>query len=103
MTRMTNAHVLLLPESSRASQVTLVSPTGKFDPEVGTQVTVSELSHASLAAGVAKVAAALPPPRGNSAALMLGGHVIWGGFVSTKVTVATSLVIEPSELETTTM
>src|SRR5881628_2722490 len=95
MTRIMNAQAFVLPESSRASQVTLVKPTGKAVPEGGTQPTATELSQISLAAGEPNSTIALPPSWGNSAAIMFVGQVICGGVVSCTRTVNAQALVLP--------
>ena len=73
--------LLWLPQSSVAVQVTVVTPTGNTLPEGGTQTTVGVESHVSLTVG-ANVAVFAQAPR-----VILFGHVIDGGVVSTTVIV----------------
>ena len=86
-----NEHEAVLPEASVAVQVTVVVPTGKADPEGGTQTTVTP-GQLSDAVG-AKVTGVLFAGGQVAAAAtaMLAGQVIVGGWVSFTLTVNVQL------------
>jgi len=85
-TRTMNVALDMLPCASVARQVTRVFPTGKSDPEGGTQKTGSVTSTRSVAFGGGQVTIAPVGPVGET--VMLAG-MLWmvGGVVSTTVTV----------------
>jgi hypothetical protein len=78
----------VLPEVSVAVQVTVVVPSGKVDPDGGLQTTVAT-PQLSVATG-AKVTTA-----GHAALVMGAGQVIFGGSVSTTVTVKLHVAVLP--------
>jgi hypothetical protein len=78
-----NVQVAVLPATSVAVQVTEVVPTGRQEPDGGTQATVTP-GQLSLPVGVANVTTLHGP---LAIAKTLVGHVIVGGCVSFTVTV----------------
>ena len=85
MTLNVNEQVAEFPELSKAVQVTVVTPTGKVDPEGGVQATVMP-EQLSLAVGAGKLPVALVASAG-AVVVWLAGQVIVGGCVSFTVTV----------------
>ena len=75
-----NEAVPLLPESSVAVQVTVVVPTGKFEPEFGLQVGVTDVSTVSVA--VAAPYETFSPGDPTSGTDTFGGGVTLGSVVS---------------------
>ena len=75
----------ILPDASVAVQVTVVVPTGKPDPEAGTQTTVA-LPQLSVPVGVVYVTVAVQVPTG-ALVTMFAGHVTVGFVASLTVTV----------------
>jgi hypothetical protein len=72
-------HELRFPHASSAVQVTVVEPTGKFDPDGGRQLTVRLVSQSS----VALVVQLTGVPAGSPQAItMFDGQMITGGVVS---------------------
>src|SRR6185369_16502240 len=81
-----NWQVAWLFEVSVAVHVTVVVPTGKLDPDGGTQATVWP-GQLSLLGGVGYVTVAEPDPGGFSSVTMFAGHgPIVGGSLSLTVT-----------------
>ena len=76
----------LFGDASLAVQVTVVVPTGKLDPEAGTQFTVTTPGQLSVPVGVVYVTtlAHWPAVFGS---VMFAGHVTEGAWVSCTVTV----------------
>jgi hypothetical protein len=83
-----NEQVAVLPEASVAVQVTVVVPTGKVEPEGGTQATVTP-GQLSAAVGGGKVTTEplVAGQVGAVTATTLVGQVIEGGCVSLTVMV----------------
>ena len=88
----------MLPLASVAVQLTVVTPNGKDEPEVGEQTMPGLGSQASLAVAV-KVTIA-PPPKHS--AVILAGQVATGATVSLTDKLAVLLVVGPLSLLTTT-
>jgi hypothetical protein len=81
--------VALLLAASFAVQVTVVTPSGKVEPDGGLHTTVGTPEQLSLAVGVANVAT-LPVMAGQAGAatmVMFARQVIEGGWLSLTVTV----------------
>ena len=75
-----------LPEVSLAVQLTVVTPSGKLEPEAGVQVTVRAPSQTSVAVAE-NVAVAEPEPAGLSVTLIGPGQLTVGPWLSLTVTV----------------
>jgi hypothetical protein len=86
-------HEELLPLASVAVQVTVVVPIRKVLPDAGVQTTTGFGSQISLAE--AEKLTAAPAGLVHSTPLMLAGHVMTGGVVSTTVTVNEQLAELP--------
>ena len=80
-----NVQESLFPLASAATTVTVVSPSGKIEPETGSDVTTGALSHASVAAGNANVAVALLLE--VQTLTFASGHTMLGAVVSTTFSV----------------
>jgi hypothetical protein len=77
-------HVEVLLTASLTEQLTVVTPTGKANPEAGTQTGVCTPGQLSVTTGGAYVTTCVVPV---VAAKMFAGHVIAGACVSLTVTV----------------
>jgi len=83
--------LVALPEGSVAVQLTVLGPSGKFDPLGGLQLIVTE--QLSLAAGFGNVVTLPEQIEGSGRVLMLAGVVIVGLIRSLTVTVKVQLVV----------
>ncbi len=81
-----NVQVPVFAAASVAVHVTVVTPTGKLDPEAGTQFTVAP-GQLSDAVGVVYVTVADPEDGGDSTTVMFEGQVTVGACASFTVTV----------------
>src|SRR5437870_2446884 len=88
-----------LPPASVATQITLLVPTGKIEPEAGVQTTEGRASQVSVALA-AKVITA--PPGLVHSTVTFDGQVGMGGTESITVTMTLLLVMEPARLVTAT-
>ena len=84
--------VLLLPLLSRAVLVTVVTPRGKAKPLAGLLVRFAN-AQLSLAVTVKVTLLVLPP--GAALTARLAGQLIWGGWLSSTVTVKLQLLMLP--------
>ena len=80
----------MLPDTSLAVQVTVVSPIGNVEPEAGEHLTVGEQP---LAGGLLKATTA--PAGVTAAAVIVDGHEMVGGTWLTTVTVAVHELVAP--------
>ena len=80
----------MFPDVSVATQVTVVAPTGKVEPEGGLQTTdwTAQLSEA---VGVKLTGTLVAIGQEAVAAAFISGHVIVGGVLSVTVTVKVQL------------
>jgi len=85
-------HVFVFPLASYASQVTIVMPTAKAEPDAGVHATMGALSQASIAVALKMTIAESELVH----AIMFAGHVIIGAVVSITVNVTVSLVAVPT-------
>src|SRR5262245_33259773 len=97
---MVKVQTVELPLSSVAVQVTVLTPTGKAEPEAGTAMTGTDGSQVSVATGVMNVTIALLLEVQTE---MFAGQTNVGAVVSVTVNVASALAIEPAGLLTTTL
>jgi hypothetical protein len=84
----------VLPAGSVATHTTVVTPSGKHEPEGGVQTTVA--LQLSVAAGLVNVTVVQPPSVGATATALIGAQEITGGCVSLTVTVKVQVVVPPS-------
>jgi hypothetical protein len=92
MTVIVNEHAFVLPAASVARQTTVVTPTGKFEPEGGTQVEVTP-GQLSETLGENPTVAEFCPNGADTT--VLAGQVIVGRSVSLIVTVNVQLLLLP--------
>src|SRR3954471_23227793 len=95
-TRTVKVHWAWFPDVSVAVQMTVVAPSGKGEPEGGTQTTLAR-PQLSFAMGDGKVTTAPDPPVQNEPedTVLSAGQVIVGGSVSFTVTVCWQVVEFP--------
>jgi hypothetical protein len=89
VTVIVNGHVEVLPDESVTEYVTVVTPTGKNEPDAGAAVGVprpEQLSETT-ASGKVTIAPGVVPCTDDATVVMLGGHAIDGACVSLTVTV----------------
>ena len=80
-----NVHVPVFAAASVAVHVTVVTPTGKDEPDAGRQLTVAP-GQLSDAVGTVYVTVAEPEDGGDSTTVMFAGQVTVGACVSLTVT-----------------
>jgi hypothetical protein len=81
LTNTVKLQLIELPAPSPVSQVTVVEPTGKLEPEGGLQAEIGA-EQLSLSVGAGKLTAAKPSPGEGSLTMTLAGQVMVNGCES---------------------